>query len=58
MLERGLIRRMAVETLRDCLAVLEIRLDLVPMWRGADLGRLLDRAASPCPGANRYASIR
>jgi hypothetical protein len=29
-------------TLRRCLGVLEVRLDLVPSWRGADLGRLLD----------------
>lgn len=33
---------MAVETLRHCLAVLEIRLDLVPRWRGAETSHVLD----------------
>jgi transcriptional regulator with XRE-family HTH domain len=41
-LERGLIDRMTLAGLRRCLAVLEIRLDLVPGWRGADLARLRD----------------
>jgi len=34
---------MTLETLRRCLAVLEIRLDLNPRWRGADMDRFLDR---------------
>lgn len=33
---------MTVATLRRCLAVLEVRLDQVPRWRGAALDRLLD----------------
>jgi hypothetical protein len=33
---------MSLTRVRDCLAVLEIRLDLVPRWRGAELSRLLD----------------
>ncbi len=41
-IERGLIGGVAVETLRSCLAVLEIRLDLVPRWHGPALERLLD----------------
>jgi transcriptional regulator with XRE-family HTH domain len=41
-LERGLISAMAVETLRRCLAVLEVKLDLVPRWHGPVLERLLD----------------
>jgi transcriptional regulator with XRE-family HTH domain len=40
--ERGQIDGMTVITLRRCLAVLEIRLDLRPQWRGAELDRLLD----------------
>ncbi len=43
-LERGQIGQLAVRTLHRCLAVLEVRLDLVPRWRGADLDRLLDAA--------------
>lgn len=41
-LERGQLGRMTVETLRRCLAALEIRLDLRPQWRGAELDRMLD----------------
>ena len=33
---------MNVETVRRCLAVLEVELDLRPRWRGAALDRLLD----------------
>lgn len=33
---------MSVETVRRCLAALEIRLELRPRWRGAELDRLLD----------------
>ena len=33
---------MPLAVVRACLAVLEIRLELVPRWRGADLGRLRD----------------
>ena len=42
-LERGHSERMTLETLRRCLAVLEIRLDLRPQWRGAEMERFLDR---------------
>jgi len=35
---------MTLETLRRCLAALEIRLDLRPQWRGAELDRMLDSA--------------
>lgn len=42
MLERGQIDGMTFTTLRRCLAVLEVRLDLRPQWRGAELDRLLD----------------
>lgn len=42
LLERGHLDGMSLRTLRRCLAALEVRLDLVPRWRGADLGRLLD----------------
>jgi transcriptional regulator with XRE-family HTH domain len=41
-LERGHLERLSLATLRRCLAVLEVRLQLVPSWRGAALGRLLD----------------
>jgi transcriptional regulator with XRE-family HTH domain len=42
LLERGQIDGMSITTLRRCLAVLEVRLDLRPQWRGAELDRLLD----------------
>jgi transcriptional regulator with XRE-family HTH domain len=42
--ERGHVDRMSLAVLRACLDVLEIRLDLVPRWRGADLDRLRDEA--------------
>ena len=42
LLERGHLDRMTVGMLRRCLAVLEVRLDMVPGWRGADLARLRD----------------
>jgi len=45
-LERGQIGQMRVETVRGCLAVLGVRLDLVPRGRGADLERLLDEGHS------------
>lgn len=41
-LERGHLEGMTLGGLRRCLAVLEIRLDLTPRWRGADIARLLD----------------
>lgn len=41
-LERGRIDRMALATVRLCLAVLEVRIDLVPRWHGSQLPRLLD----------------
>jgi len=33
---------MTLETLRSCLDVVEVRLDLRPSWRGPELNRLLD----------------
>lgn len=42
LIERGHLDRLAVGTLRGCLAALEVRLDMVPRWRGAELERLLD----------------
>ena len=42
LLERGHLNQFTLETLRRCLAALEVRLDLVPRWRGAGLDRLLD----------------
>ena len=42
MLERGQLDRTNLAVLRRCVAVLELRLDLVPSWRGADLSRLRD----------------
>ena len=44
LLERGLLEGMTLDTIRRCLAVLEVRLDLRPRWRGAELSRLLDQA--------------
>ncbi len=41
-LERGLIDGLTLHSLRQCLAALEVRLDVLPRWRGADLDRLLD----------------
>jgi transcriptional regulator with XRE-family HTH domain len=41
-LERGQVDNLTVETVRRILAVLDIRLDLVPRWRGGDLDRLLN----------------
>jgi hypothetical protein len=33
---------MGLATIRDCLSVVEVRLQLTPMWRGSQLDRLLD----------------
>jgi transcriptional regulator with XRE-family HTH domain len=41
-LERGRIDNVPIETVRRVLATLDIRLDLVPRWRGGDLDRLLN----------------
>ena len=41
-IERGHIESLSLATLRHVAAVLEIRLDLVPRWRGGDLDRLLN----------------
>src|SRR5262245_32388270 len=40
--ERGQLDRMSLATLRRIAAALDIRVDLVPRWRGADLDRLLN----------------
>jgi transcriptional regulator with XRE-family HTH domain len=42
-LERGHLDRASLATIRDCLAVLEVRLELVPRWRGGDVERVRDR---------------
>jgi transcriptional regulator with XRE-family HTH domain len=41
-LERGQMDRMALGQVRSCLAVLEVRLELLPRWRGGELDRLRD----------------
>jgi transcriptional regulator with XRE-family HTH domain len=41
-LEAGQLDRLTFATVRGCLAALEVRLDVQPRWRGADLERLLD----------------
>jgi transcriptional regulator with XRE-family HTH domain len=42
--ERGHLNRTSLDVLRRCFEVLEVRLEITPSWRGADLGRLLDEA--------------
>lgn len=42
LLERGHLEHLSVRTIRRICAALDIRLDLVPRWRGVDLDRLLD----------------
>jgi len=44
LLERGHFDLLSLATTRRCLAVLDVRLELAPSWRGADLSRLLDEA--------------
>jgi transcriptional regulator with XRE-family HTH domain len=41
-LERGHMQALSLSAIRRVAGVLEVRLELVPRWRGADLGRLLD----------------
>ncbi len=41
-IERGMFGTLAVEVIRRVGAVLEIRLDLVPSWRGGDLERVVN----------------
>jgi len=41
-LERGHLGTMSVDAIRAIGAVLEVRLDLVPHWRGGDLDRLMN----------------
>jgi transcriptional regulator with XRE-family HTH domain len=41
-LERGLLDGLTLQSVRRCLAVLEVRVDVTPRWRGADLDRMLD----------------
>ena len=45
-IERGHVGSLSVACLREVGAELEIRVDLVPRWRGGDLDRLLNRAHS------------
>ncbi|HYM52131.1 MAG TPA: helix-turn-helix domain-containing protein [Candidatus Dormibacteraeota bacterium] len=42
LLERGHVDHLTLSTVRRCLAALEVKLDLQPRWRGAELDRLLD----------------
>jgi transcriptional regulator with XRE-family HTH domain len=42
LIERGHLDHLTFETVRRCLEALEVRLDLLPRWRGAELDRLLD----------------
>ncbi len=42
--ERGHLGRLQLQTIRAIAAALEIRLDLTPRWRGADLDRMLGAA--------------
>lgn len=46
LIERGLLGRMTVETVRRPLEALEASLELVARWRGADVDRLLDEQHS------------
>jgi transcriptional regulator with XRE-family HTH domain len=57
LIERGRMDRITLETMRACLAVLEVRLELRPHWRGADLDRLLDQTHADLQAAwlNRLA---
>jgi transcriptional regulator with XRE-family HTH domain len=41
-MERGHLGRLSLETVRAIAAVLEIRIDLVPRWRGGDLERAVN----------------
>jgi transcriptional regulator with XRE-family HTH domain len=41
-LERGQIGKVQLDTLRRVLAALDVRLDLLPRWRGGELDRLLN----------------
>ena len=45
-IERGQIGPQSIDSLRAVGAALDIRVDLVPRWRGGDLDRLLNRAHS------------
>ena len=45
-IERGDVDDIRVGTIREVANVLEIRVDLVPRWRGGDLDRLVNRAHS------------
>jgi transcriptional regulator with XRE-family HTH domain len=41
-LERGRLEQMSLRTLRACLAVVEVQLELEPRWRGSQMDRLRD----------------
>jgi transcriptional regulator with XRE-family HTH domain len=45
-IERGQIGPQSIDSVRAVAAALDIRLDLVPRWRGGDLDRLLNRGHS------------
>jgi transcriptional regulator with XRE-family HTH domain len=45
--ERGHLEELSVRTIRRICAALDIRLDLVPRWRGVQVDRLLDDGTGP-----------
>lgn len=45
-IERGDVTEISVATIRAVASALEMRVDLVPRWRGGDLDRLVNRAHS------------
>jgi transcriptional regulator with XRE-family HTH domain len=45
-IEHGVVDEIRVGTIRAVASALEIRLELVPRWRGGDLDRLVNRAHS------------
>jgi transcriptional regulator with XRE-family HTH domain len=49
--ERGHLETLSVRALRSICAALEVKLDLLPRWRGAELDRLLDEDHAALVGA-------
>jgi transcriptional regulator with XRE-family HTH domain len=50
-IEAGHLDRLTFSVVRHCLAALEVRLELLPRWRGAELERLLDEGHAALQGA-------
>jgi hypothetical protein len=46
LVERGHWQSLSMDTVREIAAVLDVRVDVVPRWRGGDLDRLLSRRHS------------